>query len=96
MEQPTPSQQSQQKQLQEQHKGPPHVDFPPLGYPGPPNIQYIKTGYGDEPKVNPPESGFRKRSMGNLVARDWDDLEKRYWNDLELDARDYNDLDDLG
>ena len=34
--------------------------------------------------------------MGNLVARDWDDLEKRYWNDLELDARDYNDLDDLG
>ena len=93
MEQPTPSQQSQQKQ---QHKGPPPVDFPPLGYPGPPNIQYIKTGYGDEPKINPPESGFRKRSMGNLVARDWDDLEKRYWNDLELDARDYNDLDDLG
>ena len=30
-----------------------------------------------------------------LSPRDWDDLEKRYWDDIELDARGYNDLDDL-
>jgi len=31
----------------------------------------------------------------SLSARDWDNLEKRYWDDIELDARGYNDLDDL-
>ena len=42
-----------------------------------------------------PNGGDPGNPDNNLSERDWYNLEKRYWDDLELDARGYNDLDDL-